>query len=421
MSLSDRCIKFCQSIKIVRFIMNNNPFYSTNTSILNESFCNSRPTNLNGQNVIVSQEQQRKLIDSLNTAIVGFPCSNNCTASNFVPGNFIQARKQFIPGGVQFLFMPQQQVQQPQPQRILSYNPLTQVPNQIQETCFCPTTLEQQIAINSLNKHGLESLEYQQQLSRNPFFPQYQQQNHHFPFQLRFHQNVGTDTNQLNVGSRNTPDFCNLGGFSQMQTGEQAYNSRNMETDLFNSCTCKTSTSSQNVNQTGTQFQSNAPQCEYSSARRLVLSKPPQLYTGHLVDVLDEISEPSKKKVSFSENICKGPVDQSGQSFPCQPCDGTQPPKEDINCPEDGIGTVDKSEQVSFPCECSVGNNSRCETSPPKSKPKRSIWPMRKARSSEGTESCSSGSEAQKKRNKTKQKKSKKKQREDEYTTSESE
>lgn len=64
------------------------------------------PTNFNGQNVLVSQEQQRKIIDTLNTSIVGLPF--NTTPMNH---HFMQAQKQFLPGGVIFSFNPQPSLQ----------------------------------------------------------------------------------------------------------------------------------------------------------------------------------------------------------------------------------------------------------------------------------------------------------------------
>lgn len=60
------------------------------------------PSNFNGQNVLVSQEQQRKIFDTLNTSIVGLPFE-----SPPMNNHFVQAQKQFVPGGVVFSFNPQ--------------------------------------------------------------------------------------------------------------------------------------------------------------------------------------------------------------------------------------------------------------------------------------------------------------------------
>ncbi|XP_030761737.1 pre-mRNA-splicing factor CWC22 homolog isoform X4 [Sitophilus oryzae] len=78
----------------------NRPFYSTNTNCYDESFKSSAPTMLNGQNVIVSQEQQRRICDILNTSINGRPFQYSTAPQH----QFIQANKQFFPGGVHFSF-----------------------------------------------------------------------------------------------------------------------------------------------------------------------------------------------------------------------------------------------------------------------------------------------------------------------------
>lgn len=69
----------------------------------------------------------------------------------------------------------QQAFSSPSPFLAQSYSPLQR---------YQPTSLEQQIAMSGLQKHGFETLEYQQQLSRNPFL-------------LKFHQNVSTSCTEL--------------------------------------------------------------------------------------------------------------------------------------------------------------------------------------------------------------------------------
>lgn len=55
---------------------------------------------------MVSQEQQRKIFDSLNSSIVGLPFH-----TPQMNNPFMQAQRQFVPGGVIFSFN-----QQPTPQ-----------------------------------------------------------------------------------------------------------------------------------------------------------------------------------------------------------------------------------------------------------------------------------------------------------------
>ncbi|KAG5870959.1 hypothetical protein JTB14_037514 [Gonioctena quinquepunctata] len=335
--------------------MNSHQFFSANTNN-----CNATPVNINGQSVILSQEQQRKLLGCLNTCIMGSPSNNPSVMFYFSPGNFLQAKKRQVFGGVEFFFEPQRSIQPPSQ---MNYNfPTVQVPDQYQEPSFCPATLEQQIAMDGLRKHGLQCMEYQQQLSNNPFYPQYQYQPTNHPFQLKFHQNVGTSADSSNACYKSTSDFANAGGFSNMLTETQAANLRKMET-----------------------------------RGKLVLSKPLDPPTGHVADVLDEMVEPIPKKVSFSVDNPEettGPISTSGT---CK----------DSNV--DGESKkVDQSQQVSFPCVYTNGNNSRCETCPPK--PKKTIWPNRKKKSS-GSESCSSENQSRKnqqKQNKKKPKKEKK-------------
>ncbi|XP_008197853.1 uncharacterized protein LOC103314228 isoform X2 [Tribolium castaneum] len=50
-----------------------NPFSSTNTNIFDERTHNTTPANLCGQNVLVSQEQHRKIFNTLTTSITGMP------------------------------------------------------------------------------------------------------------------------------------------------------------------------------------------------------------------------------------------------------------------------------------------------------------------------------------------------------------
>ncbi|KAJ8931887.1 hypothetical protein NQ314_015156, partial [Rhamnusium bicolor] len=108
----------CHSIaiksKFLFLIMNNRPFYSTNTNVYDQSVFSSAPSNFNGQNVLVSQEQQRKMFDTLNTSIMGLPYDNP-HQMHPCPGNCMQAQRQFMPGGVMFSFNSQPLPQQNPP------------------------------------------------------------------------------------------------------------------------------------------------------------------------------------------------------------------------------------------------------------------------------------------------------------------
>ncbi|KAJ8971609.1 hypothetical protein NQ317_014729, partial [Molorchus minor] len=157
------------------------------------------PSNVNGQNVLISQEQQRKMYDTLNTSIMGM--QNNPWANDQQHGNFIQAQKQFIPGGVMFTFNSQPPPSESRiydatatPSRIYAAtNPRCCCTSPIQNlNTFIPSTLEQQIAISGIQKHGLESLQYQQQLANNPF-------------QLKFHHNKMTSCSDLLNGITQMP------------------------------------------------------------------------------------------------------------------------------------------------------------------------------------------------------------------------
>lgn len=46
------------------------------------------------------------MFDTLNTSIIGFPNRSPPTMNSFMPGNFIQAQKIMVPGGVEFHFVP---------------------------------------------------------------------------------------------------------------------------------------------------------------------------------------------------------------------------------------------------------------------------------------------------------------------------
>lgn len=60
------------------------------------------PTSLNGENVILSQEQQRQIYDIFNTSIIGNPFAQQISVNPPV----LWAQKHVFPGGVTFTFGP---------------------------------------------------------------------------------------------------------------------------------------------------------------------------------------------------------------------------------------------------------------------------------------------------------------------------
>lgn len=99
----------------------NRPFYSTNTNLYNEAIRSAgkctecekfalfflgwmvlAPTTLNGENVILSQEQQRQIYDIFNTSIIGNPFAQQISVNPPV----LWAQKHVFPGGVTFTFGP---------------------------------------------------------------------------------------------------------------------------------------------------------------------------------------------------------------------------------------------------------------------------------------------------------------------------
>ncbi|XP_060534157.1 uncharacterized protein LOC132706694 [Cylas formicarius] len=155
----------------------NSPFYSTSSNVYNESFKNFAPTSILGQNVIVSQEQERRISDVLNTAIIGVEPSA-CFAQN-IP---IQAaQKRIVPGGVIFSFP----AESPNQQQFCPCHPISTQPRSSEIVqSGSPSALEQQRALDAIQKGGLEFMQYQEHL-------------HKHPFQLKFHYDVSTSCTDL--------------------------------------------------------------------------------------------------------------------------------------------------------------------------------------------------------------------------------
>ncbi|CAG9836572.1 unnamed protein product [Diabrotica balteata] len=161
--------------------MNNYPFLANNTNILDETFYSATPTYINGQNVFLSQEKQRKMHDTLNTSIVGLaPPTNSPPSLNIsTPANFIQAERYVGPSGVIFTF-PAQVVRPsigapglPQPCYPCMSRPC---PNPIMPTVNYPAPTTPQAPIDSLPPAMYPQMPQmnQEQLSQNPFYLQNQ-------------------------------------------------------------------------------------------------------------------------------------------------------------------------------------------------------------------------------------------------------
>ncbi|KAL3269463.1 hypothetical protein HHI36_008532 [Cryptolaemus montrouzieri] len=148
--------------------MNQRPFISTNLNIFDENRCVFTPSTIGGQPVMISQEQNRKIYDTLSTAIASNqPQLNNwyCACQQQIPTTTQpqlwscsrQAQKQGIPGGVMFNFT------QPNyccPPSCLpsAYSPPPPPAPQIME---CPSRTPQSVCVD-FGKYGLEAMMFQQ-------------------------------------------------------------------------------------------------------------------------------------------------------------------------------------------------------------------------------------------------------------------
>ncbi|CAG9857587.1 unnamed protein product [Phyllotreta striolata] len=240
-----------------------NPFVSNGTNYIDESFFTSAPVYVNGQNVLVSQEKNRKLLDTVRTAIVGnfqFPYNNNAlNPPSLYNGNYIRADKHFFPpSGVLFTFptthrhsfgnAPQPHYFNVQDQSALGWG---REPSELAQT--------------GVHFPGFDY----QQLSRNPF---YYDQSGHPAHKLRFHLDTTTSCSDL-LGD-NTPihgaqipsDFNNVCGISArnvLNAGRQ------------NACTSHTSAQQPGGSE------------ENKGVRHLSLCKPATPPKCHVADVLD--------------------------------------------------------------------------------------------------------------------------------------
>ncbi|XP_050304883.1 uncharacterized protein LOC126742294 isoform X2 [Anthonomus grandis grandis] len=275
----------------------NRPFFSTNTNCYDESFTSSAPTQVNGENVILSQEQQRRVCDTLNTSIVGNPNIFSEPGNNM--NQILYAQKQYYPGGVLFTFpsapttsFGQQQGQSFGPGLCYPCPPVS-YPTPIQ-TAPISTPMDfsfQQPAFQQpmqcVNTFFPSSLEYQQ-MNQNALQQPYQY--HREPYQLKFHNDRSTSCSDMLKGETQIPssNFTNINGV--IQRLQQDLATLNTCKDL--PCTCPI------------EFSSNV--------KKLVLSKPVKQPSGHVIDVLDDKQngkKDNKPRVSFSDK----PVDEGAQ------------------------------------------------------------------------------------------------------------
>jgi hypothetical protein len=140
--------------------MLNHPFSSTNVNIFDEKTQNSTPTNLCGQNVLMSQEQHRKIFNTLTTSIGGMPGFSPTVHQSYQN-----------PNSITFTFSRNNQNYQPPPNYFWQ--------------CNVPTSSD----LNTLNqlhqRNAVNLMHMQQQL--NP------------PQQWRFHIDNQTSTSDLAV------------------------------------------------------------------------------------------------------------------------------------------------------------------------------------------------------------------------------
>ncbi|XP_076266924.1 uncharacterized protein LOC143200330 isoform X4 [Rhynchophorus ferrugineus] len=178
------------------------PFFSTNTNLYDGSVQSSTNATLNGQNVIVSQGQQRQVCDIFKTSVTGNPFQMNPA---FQP-QVMQAQKLHIPGGVCFSFSPS-------------------IP---QETCKCCQNIKQNNSLFPIKSLFPSSLEQTNRTSYGFIGPL----NHNYPenrYKLRLHYNESTSTSDLLEGRNQIP--VSSGPRSVSGTQDQAV-------QISNDCSC---------------------------------------------------------------------------------------------------------------------------------------------------------------------------------------
>ncbi|KAL1494744.1 hypothetical protein ABEB36_010291 [Hypothenemus hampei] len=244
----------------------NRPFFSTNTNLYDETFRSCEPTILNGENVLLSQEQQRRVYDILNTSIIGNPS-----------GVMWCAQKQFFPGGVLFTFP----------------NPHTQITNNNQPTCCqCCHPPAPPIANGTSMQFNPASVPFNSFFPSSIDFPLIKAQNStKEQFLLRFHNDRSTSCSDLSSPFLSLPI---MKGYPKLHS-----------LTAISDCIKQPQKCPESNCDTSSMVLSPFPLIEFpSNARKLVLSKIVPKVSGHVVDVLNDKTEESNnmKKVSFSDD-----------------------------------------------------------------------------------------------------------------------
>ncbi|KAF5288163.1 hypothetical protein FQR65_LT12090 [Abscondita terminalis] len=211
------------------------PFISQNTNIFSENKYNSVPGSIGSQPVLITQSSERRVIDQKSLTITRNDLQRSfyCTCNNSKPQapqsvNVLCGQKEYIPGGISYTFnkLSQYCANQQAPCDGINTNlPCCQLPQP-------SLTLEQQIALKQLEKQGLELTLLQERLKLNPC-------------KLNFHLDCKTSTSDL-IDSTN-----------QITSSEKFPVYKDTCTNVCD--------------------QLENPTCLYTSKKKLVLSKTPDL------------------------------------------------------------------------------------------------------------------------------------------------
>ncbi|CAH1099768.1 unnamed protein product [Psylliodes chrysocephalus] len=312
-----------------------NPFISNSTNLTDESFFSSAPTFINGQNVFVSQEKNRKILDSVHTSVIGNPpiSYNGISSYGFYPGNYIKAEKHFLPpSGVLFTFSPhfgQHYGTTNHSTQAHQINPLFSNLNELPNlNSFCCTNHAMPRRTggvsgmghphNAIPPNGFGGADYQH-LSQNPFFYQCQK----YPFyKLKFHMDNCTSCSDLLngitqvPGSQGTADFNNICGLNIKHERNSLY--QGSPNNSFDN-----GVNGVHDDTVQTQFGNDR-----TGVRHLNIRKPVTPPKCHVADAVDE-------KLS---NCCETVNDQQDQQQQQKP-------------EQHQVETCEKSEQTSFSCD----------------------------------------------------------------------
>ncbi|CAH1988128.1 unnamed protein product [Acanthoscelides obtectus] len=194
---------------------------------------------------------------------MGFPSNNQYRADHCSPGQYLQAQKQFVPGGMAFSFNTMQ-----------PFFAQAQLPyNQAQFNNTLPQSIQplQHIMVSSpqpSHQHQLGAMQRRLMQCQKEQTEIIDVDHQHIPTSWKFHKDVGTSSEDLlnyhtqTPGSQSSPDFNYISGIYLQQ----------------------------------------APViCHSNKIKELTLSQQVRNSKGHVCDVLDA-EENEKKQVSFSES-----------------------------------------------------------------------------------------------------------------------